>query len=52
MIAKSLMCVLKKLQRPTKDLTIFIVVGGLASLIACNLLRPGLMPSGVSVKPR
>ena len=33
-IAKSFMCVLKKLQSPTKDLTILIVVGGLASLIA------------------
>jgi hypothetical protein len=29
MTAKSLMCVLKKLQSPTKDLTILMFVGGL-----------------------
>jgi hypothetical protein len=34
MVAKSLMCVLKKLHKPTKDLTILMFVGGLASLIA------------------
>ena len=52
MMAKSLMCVLKKLHSPTKDLTILIMVGGLASLMACSLFCPGLMPSGVKVKPR
>jgi hypothetical protein len=51
-IAKSLMWVRKKLQRPTKDLTIFMLVGGCASLIACNLFLPGLMPSGDSMNPR
>jgi len=52
MVAKSLMCVRKKLQRATKDLTILTFVGGLASLIACNLFLPGLIPWGVNVKPR
>ena len=52
MMAKFLMCVQKKLHRLTKDLIVLTSVGGLASLIAFNLFLPGLMPSGVSVKPR
>ncbi len=50
--AKSLMCVLKKLHRPTKDQIVLISVGGLASLMALSLFFPSLIPSGVSVKPR
>jgi hypothetical protein len=52
MIAKFLMCVLKKLQRPTKDLIVFTSVGGLAFLIALGLFLPGLMLAGVNIKPR
>ncbi len=52
MIAKFLMWVLKKLHNPTKDLIVLTSVGGLASLIAFNLFFHGLIPSGVSVKPR
>jgi hypothetical protein len=37
MIAKFLMCVLKKLQRPTKDLIVLTSVGGFAFLIALSL---------------
>ena len=50
--AKSLMCVLKKLHRPMKDRIVLISVGGLASLMALSLFLPGLIPSGVRVKPR
>jgi hypothetical protein len=49
MVAKSLMCVLKKLHNPTKDLTILIVVGGLASLMACSLFLPDI-GSDISIK--
>ncbi len=52
MMVKFLMCVRKKLHRPTKDRIVLTSVGGLASLIAFNLFFPGLMPSGVSVNPR
>ncbi len=52
MMAKFFMCVRKKLHKPTKDRIVLTSVGGLASLIAFNLFFPGLMPSGVSVKPR
>jgi len=45
MMAKSLMCVQKKLHNPTKDQTILMLVGGCASQIACSLFHPGLMPS-------
>ncbi len=50
MVAKSLMCIRKKLQRPTND--ILTLVGVSASLIACSLFHPGLIPCGVNVKPR
>jgi hypothetical protein len=40
MMAKSLMCVQKKLHNPTKDQTILMT-----SQIACSLICPGLMPS-------
>ncbi len=51
MIAKFLMCVMKKLQSPTKEQIVFTSVGGFASLIA-YLVFPGLRPSRVRVKPR
>ncbi len=51
-MAKFFICVLKKLQSPTKDRIVFTSVGGLASLIAFSLFFPGLIPAGVSVKPR
>ncbi len=43
---------LQKLHNPIKDLTAFISVGGFASLMAFNLSLPGVMPCGVSTKPR
>ncbi len=52
MMAKFLMCVWKKLHRPTNDRMVLTSVGGLASLIAFNLFFPGFIPSGVRVKPR
>jgi len=52
MITKFLMCVLKKLHTPTKDMIVFTSVGGFASLMAISLFFPGLTPSGVSVKPK
>ncbi len=47
MIAKFLICVLKKLHSPTKERIVLTSVGGFASLIAFNLFLPGLIPSGV-----
>ena len=35
-----------------KDLTVFMSVGGVASLIAFNLSLPGAIPFGVKTKPR
>jgi hypothetical protein len=52
MIAKFLMWVQKKLHYPTNDLIVFTSVGGLASFMAFSLFLPGLIPSGVSVKPK
>jgi hypothetical protein len=52
MIANFFICVLKKLHKPTKEQIVLTSVGGLASLIAFNLFFPGLIPSGVKVKPR
>ena len=52
MMAKFLMCVRKKLHRPTNEWIVLTSVGGLASFMAFNLFFPGLIPSGVSVKPR
>jgi hypothetical protein len=51
-IAESLMWVQKKLQRPTKHLTILILVAGWASRIACSFFHFGLMLSGVNMNPR
>jgi len=33
------------------DLTAFMSAGGCATLIALNLSRPGLIPSGVNTNP-
>ncbi len=53
MMAKSLIRVLKKLRRPTKDHNIFCMsVGGLATLITLSLFCQGLIPSGFRVNPR
>ncbi len=52
MIAKFFICVLKKLQSPTKEQIVLTSVGSLASLIAFNLFWPGLMPAGISVNPK
>jgi len=52
MTAKSLMCVRKKLHRPTKDRSVLTSLGGLAVWIALILFFLGLIPSGVKVKPR
>ena len=51
-MAKCLMCVRKKLHRPTKEQIVFTSVGGLAFLMAFNLFLPGFIPAGVRVKPR
>jgi len=50
-IAKSLMWLQKKLQRLTNELIDLMSMGALASLIAFSLAWPGLIPSGVRVKP-
>ena len=50
--AKSLMLVWKKLHNPTKDRIILTSAGAMAVWIALSLFLPGLMPSGVRVKPR
>ncbi len=52
MMAKFLMWVWKKLQRPKKDLIVLTSVGGFAYLLAFSLFLPGSIPSGVRVKPR
>ncbi len=52
MIAKFLMWVRKKLQRPTKDLIVLTSAGILAVSMAFSLFLPGLIPSGVRVNPR
>ncbi len=49
---KSLMCVLKKLHNPMKDLISLISFRGLASLMALSLFFLGLIPSRVCVKPK
>ncbi len=51
-IAKFLMWVLKKLQRPTNDRIVLTSAGILAVSMAFSLFLPGLMPSGVRVNPR
>ena len=51
-IAKSLMWVRKKLQRPTNDLMVLTSVGALAVSMAFSLFLPGLIPSGIRVNPR
>jgi hypothetical protein len=50
-LAKSLMCVLKKLQRPTNDLISSLVAAIFAFSAALSLSFPGLMPRGVSLNP-
>ncbi len=50
--AKSLMCILKKLHRPMKDQIVLTSLGGLAVWMALSLFFPGLIPSGVKVKPK
>ncbi len=49
MIAKFLMWVRKKLQRPTKDLIVLTLAGNLAVSMAFSLFLPGLIPSSVRV---
>ncbi len=50
--AKSLMCVQKKLHNPTKVQIVLTSLGAFAVWIALSLFFPGLIPSGVRVKPR
>ncbi len=52
MIAKSLMWVQKKLQRPTNDLMVLTSAGALAVSMAFSLFLLGLILSGVRVNPR
>ncbi len=47
MMAKSLMCVWKKLHRPTKEQIILTSVGSLVCLMTLSLFFPGLIPSCV-----
>ena len=51
-LLKSLIWVLKKLHNPTKDLISDLEVGILAFSTAFSLSLPGIIPSGVSLKPR
>ncbi len=51
-MAKFLMWVWKKLQRPTNDLIVLTSARILAVSMAFSLFLPGLIPSGVRVNPR
>ena len=51
-MAKFLMWVRKKLQRPTNDRIVLTSAGILAVSMDFSLFLPGLMPSGVRVNPR